>query len=410
MHPEEWLSEATEMKEELTAARRYLHARAETGFALEKTLSYVRSSLEGMGYTPVPCGRAGLTATVGGNEPGKVFLLRADMDALPIREQTDEDFASRNGNMHACGHDMHTTMLLGAAKLLKAHENELRGRVRLMFQPAEELFAGAADMIAAGVLRDPAPDAALMIHVITGVPFAPGTVIVSTPGVAAPAADHFTIRVMGRGSHGSMSEKGRDPLSAAAHILIALQEIHARELSLSDRAVLTVGTLHAGTAANAIPDEAVMEGSLRTCDERVRSRIRERMTDIAVCVSKAFRTEAEVIFGAACPTLRIDRAVCEASLGYLRELLGRDGAFSAAELRAEGDDGLSGSAGSEDFAYVSQRVPSVMLALAAGQPEKGYTYSLHHPMVRFDCDALPAGCAAYAYTAMRWLEDHAGGR
>ena len=406
MTKETLLCEAAEMKEALTEKRKYLHAHAETGFALENTLAYVKSELLDMGYTPKSCGRAGITVLAGGKKPGRVFLLRADMDALPIREQSGVEFASENGCMHACGHDMHTAMLLGAARLLKKHEDEFPGTVKLMFQPAEEIFEGSRDMIRAGVLENPRVDAALMIHVMAGMPFAPGTVIVSDPGVSAPAADYFEIRVRGKGCHGSMPNMGVDPLTAAAHILIALEEIRTRELAMNDRAVLTIGTFHAGTAANAIPDEAVMGGSLRTFDEGVRARVKERMTDIAAGIAKVFRAEAEVTFGSGCPTLRNDKALSEDAHRYVRELLGAGRTFTVTELSANG--GASGSAGSEDFAYVSEKVPSIMLALAAGQPEKGYAYPQHHPMVKFDSDALETGCAVYAYTAMRWLEEHGG--
>lgn len=407
MQAEQLKKEGAEIKADLIAKRKYLHAHAETGFALEHTLAFVKSELEKMGYTPEICGRAGLVALAGGKKPGKVFLLRADMDALPIREQADVDFASENGCMHACGHDMHTAMLLGAAQLLKKHEDEIIGTVKLMFQPAEEIFEGSADMIRAGVLEDPRVDAALMIHVMAGVPFAPGTVVVSAPGVSAPAADYFEIRVKGKGCHGSMPNMGIDPLTAAAHTLIALQEIQARELAMTDRTVLTVGTLHAGTAANAIPDEAMMGGSLRTFDEEVRSSVKKRMTDIAQGIAKAFRADAAVTFGSGCPTLKNDKELSIGVYGYVKELLGADMAFTVEQLSAGGENGgASKSAGSEDFAYISQEVPSVMLALAAGQPQKGYGYPQHHPMVKFDSDALDIGSAVYAYTAMRWLEDH----
>ena len=407
MRAEELIREAAEMKAEITEKRKYLHAHAETGFALDETLPYVKAELEKMGYMPKICGRAGLVALAGGKRPGKVFLLRADMDALSGREQSGVDFASDNGCMHACGHDMHTAMLLGAAKLLKMHEDEINGTVKLMFQPAEEIFEGSADMIRAGVLEDPRVDAALMIHVMAGMPFEPGTVIVSDPGVSAPAADYFEIRVKGKGCHGSMPNMGVDPLIAAAHILIAMQEISARELAMNDRAVLTFGTMHAGAAANAIPDEAVMGGSLRAFDEGVRSAVRQRMTDIATDIAKAFRAEAEVTFGSGCPTLKNDGELSADACRYVKELLGEGRTFTVTELKTGNKGGeASGSAGSEDFAYVSQKVPSVMLALAAGQPEKGYSYPQHHPMVRFDNDALDIGSAVYAYTAMRWLGDH----
>lgn len=408
MKADELIREAAEIKTEITEKRKYLHSHAETGFALNETLPYVRSELEKMGYMPEICGRAGLVALAGGKERGKVFLLRADMDALPICEQSGETFASDNGAMHACGHDMHTAMLLGAAKLLKRHEDEIRGTVKLMFQPAEEIFEGSSDMIRAGVLKNPKVDAALMIHVMAAMPFEPGTVIVSDPGVSAPAADCFEIRVKGKGCHGSMPNMGVDPLAAAAHILVALQEIGERELAMNDRSVLTIGSMHAGAAANAIPDEAVMCGSLRTFDEKVRDTVKHRLVDIASGIARAFRAEAEVTFVSGCPTLKNDRELSENVCRYIKELLGADRALTVSELSAgKGSGGASGSAGSEDFAYVSREVPSIMLALAAGQPEKGYVYPQHHPMARFDNDALDIGSAVYAYAAMRWLEDQA---
>ena len=407
MTPRQLLEEAAQLKESMVFNRRYLHAHAETGFDLKDTYAFVKKALIDMGYEPIKCGKAGLVALAGGKKSGKVFLIRADMDALPIQEAAEVDFASANGSMHACGHDMHTAMLLGAAKLLKTHEDELEGTVKLMFQPAEEIFEGSRDMIQAGLLQNPVVDGALMIHVMAGMPFEAGTVIVSAPGVSAPAADYFEIRVQGRGCHGSMPYAGVDPLNAAAHILIALQEIHARELAMDDRAVLTFGTMNAGTAANVIPDVAVMGGSIRTFDEEIRALIKERMVQIADGIARSFRAEANVSFGSGCPTLVNDKDLCICAERYVKELLGGHKAFSVSDRNAmSAGQKPSKSAGSEDFAYVSQEVPSIMLALAAGQPEKGYGYPQHHPMVRFDEDALVSGSAVYAYTAMRWLEEH----
>ncbi|MCI5562351.1 MAG: M20 family metallopeptidase [Intestinimonas massiliensis] len=407
MTPRQLLEEAAQLKESMVFNRRYLHVHAETGFDLKDTYAFVKKALIDMGYEPLRCGKAGLVALAGGKKSGKVFLIRADMDALPIQEAAEVDFASANGSMHACGHDMHTAMLLGAAKLLKAHEDELEGTVKLMFQPAEEIFEGSRDMIQAGLLQNPAVDGALMIHVMAGMPFEAGTVIVSAPGVSAPAADYFEISVQGTGCHGSMPYAGVDPLNAAAHILIALQEIHARELAMDDRAVLTFGTMNAGTAANVIPDMAVMAGSIRTFDEEIRALIKERMVQIADGIARSFRAEANVSFGSGCPTLVNDKDLCICAERYVKELLGGHKAFSVSDRNAmSAGQKPSKSAGSEDFAYVSQEVPSIMLALAAGQPEKGYGYPQHHPMVRFDEDALVSGSAVYAYTAMRWLEEH----
>lgn len=407
MKSEEIFARASAYTDAMISDRRYLHSHAETGFDLSETLTFVQKRLEEMGYKPTRCGRAGLVALAGGKKEGKVFLIRGDMDALPMAEEADVAFACRNGRMHACGHDMHTAMMLGAAQLLKDRENEIAGTVKLMFQPAEEILEGAEDMIRSGVLQDPAVDAALMIHVMAGMPFAPGTVVVSSPGVSAPAADYFAIEVRGKGCHGSMPNTGADPLNAAAHILIALQEIHARELPMGERAVLTIGTMQAGTAANVIPDTVKMGGTIRAFDEDTRVFMKKRMQEIAEGVARSFRTTAEVTFGSGCPTLVNDADLSVCTTKYVKELLGQDKAFSVSELHAlSKGDGASKTAGSEDFAYVSQQVPSVMLALAAGQPEKGYGYPQHHPMVKFDEGALSAGSAVYAYTAMRWLEEH----
>lgn len=399
MTKEQLLQEASALQNELLTHRRWLHAHAETGFDLTETKPYVKAALEQMGYAVQECGKAGLVATFG-KPGGKVFLLRADMDALPISEEADVDFASRNGKMHACGHDMHTAMLLGAAKLLKSHEAELPGMVKLMFQPAEEIFEGSKDMIEAGVLEDPKPDGAMMIHVTAGMPIPAGTVIVSSPGVSAPAADYFTIRVQGKGCHGSAPQNGVDPLTAAAHILIALQEIHARELAASDEAVLTIGTFHGGEVGNVIPDSATMGGTIRTYDEKTRSYLKDRIVEIAQGIASTFRATAEVTFGSGCPTLVNDKALSEQVAGYLKDLLGPYGAFTTAELS---DGKPSRGGGSEDFAYVSQEVPALMLALAAGEPDKGYVFPQHHPKVKFDESVLSVGAAVFVYTAVEYL-------
>lgn len=407
MNKAELMQESRDNSEYLLSARRYLHSHAETGFDLSETVSYLKKELSAMGYDPQDCGKAGLIALAGGKKPGKVFLIRADMDALPIQEESGEEFSSHTGKMHACGHDMHASMLLGAARLLKAHEEEINGTVKLMFQPAEETFEGSHDMIEAGLLKNPDVDAALMIHVMAGVPFPAGTVVVSDGGVSAPAADYFTIKIQGKGCHGSMPNAGVDPVNAAAHIVLALQEIHARELALSDEAVLTIGSIHAGNAANVIPDTAELSGTIRTYDEEVRSFLKTRMTEIAEGTASVFRATAQVEFGSGCPTLINHKDLSECIFSYLRELLDPGKALTVSQVNAmSGDSKPPKTAGSEDFAYVSQEVPSLMLALAAGHPKKGYCYPQHHPKVRFDEEVLPVGSAVYAYAAMRWLEEH----
>ena len=391
-----YFSEAKTIHPELIAHRRYLHTIPEVGFNLTETKAYVKAELTKLGYEPVDCGKAGIVALVGGKKSGKTFLLRADMDALPMAEESGEKFASTNGSMHACGHDFHTAMLLGTAKLLKEHEHEMNGTVKLMFQPAEEIFSGALDMLENGVLEEPKPDAGLMIHVAAGAPMEAGTIIISSPGVSAPAADYFTIKVKGSGCHGSTPQKGVDAITIAAHILMALQEIHSRELTPGEKAVLTIGTIHGGTAPNAIADTVEMSGTIRTFNEETRGFLKERMTTITESITAAYRATAIVKFGGGCPTLKNDKELVESAKIILTQTLDRAKVFSAEAL------GHS-SGGSEDFAYVSQEIPTLMLALCAGSTEQGYTIPLHHPRVRFDEAALPYGTAALTAMAMEWL-------
>lgn len=397
------LRQAQADEEKIVADRRWLHSHPGTGFDIAETVEYVKEQLTEMGYDPQPCGRAGLVALAGGQRPGRVFLLRADMDALPITEQSGEEFAAQNGKMHACGHDLHTAMLLQAARLLKAREDQIPGTVKLMFQPAEEIFQGGKDMIEAGVLENPKVDAAVMIHVTAGSPLPTGMVLVSQPGVSMPAADYFEITVQGKGCHGSAPASGVDPLTAAAHILLALQAINARELALGEEAILTVGSLHGGNAPNAIPDTAVLAGTIRTFDEQTRAFVKQRMVEISEGTAKTFRASAQVSFSNSCPTLNNDPQLAADAERYLTELLGPHMALAMAKLNP---GGRKGGTGSEDFAYVSQKVPALMLALAAGQPDKGYPWPQHHPQVRFDESVLAAGSAVYAWMALRWLQEH----
>ena len=393
------LAQATAMQDALTAHRRWLHAHAETGFDLTETKQYVKQSLQAMGYSVEDCGKAGLVTTVGKRD-GKVILLRADMDALPVKEESETAFSCPADRMHGCGHDFHTTMLLGAAKLLKEQEDKLNGTVKFMFQPAEEIFEGCKDMISHGVLENPVPDAAMMIHVMSGMPIPAGTVIVNSPGVSAPAADYFTIRVQGKGCHGSAPQNGVDPLTTAAHILIALQEIQTRELASTDEAVLTIGSFHGGNVGNVIPDSATLSGTIRTYDERVRSYLKERMEQIASGIAQAFRATAEITWGSGCPTLVNDADLSHKVTAWLTDLLGNQKVFTTEQLSG-GKPSRGG--GSEDFAYISQKIPTLMLALAAGEPKNGHQFPLHHPKVTFDESALPVGVAAFVHCAMEYL-------
>lgn len=234
-----------------------------------------------------------------------------------------------------------------------------------MFQAAEEIFEGAHDMIEAGVLQNPAVDSALMIHVMAGMPFAAGTVIIASPGISAPAADYFEIKIQGKGCHGSAPNAGIDPITVAAHIVIALQEIHARELAMGDQAELF---------RREMPPMLFL----------IRQ-VYERLTQIAENIARAFRTEATVTFGSGCPTLVNDEDVANSITQYTKELLGQNNAFSMEELsRLNGGKSSAKGGGSEDFAYITQEVPAVMLSLAAGEPKNGYSYPQHHSLEEYN--------------------------
>ena len=396
MTEKEILKGAKAIQKELVAIRRELHRRAELGFDLPKTTAFVGEKLREYGYAPKPCGKSGVVAEIG---KGKgALLLRADTDGLPIAEKTGLNFACKNGCMHACGHDLHAAALLGAAKLLKENERALKGKIKLLFQPAEEVLQGAKAMIDSGVLESPKVTAAMMLHVLTATPFPTGKVIVAM-GTSAPAADFFTITVRGKSAHGAAAQNGVDALSAAAHILVALQEISARELSPATPAPLTVGKCVGGTAANVLADRVELSGTLRAFDEQTRGRVKRRMEEICKAVAKAFRAKASVRYDSGCPCLVNDERLSAFALKRLQKTLGKERALSMAEL---GGTVTQSNGGSEDFAYISHAVPSVMIGLAAGNTADGYTYPLHHSKTKFDEDALCIGAAIYASMAFAW--------
>lgn len=391
------LAEAQALQSEMITYRRKLHQHPETGFDLEHTVNLVVEKLTAMGYTPKRCGKSGIVATVG-NGQGKTFLLRGDMDALPITEETSLDFKSANGNMHACGHDMHTTMLLGAAKLLKKYESDINGTVKLMFQPAEEIMEGAADMIANGLLENPKVDAGSMIHVAPGLPLDDGTILVANKGKSLSSCDWYDINIIGKGGHGSTPSLAIDPLTPAANILLALNEIQTRELPADALIALTVGEFHAGTTSNVIPETASLRGTLRTYDEEMRKQIKERMTEIADNIAKAYRCKAETTFLAGCPTLENDPAIVDLALQDLPDYIGKEKVLSIDAL-----PGMPVQMGSEDFAYVSHNIPTVMYAIAAADSRLSKAYPVHHPKLVLNEDIIPYGITAHVATAIEWL-------
>lgn len=395
------LNEAKDLQESIVRDRRYIHQNAEIGHNLPITSAYVMSRLKEMGYEPELIGKSGVVALAVGKKPGKTILLRADMDALPIVEENDLEYKSNTQNMHACGHDAHAAMLLGAAQILKNHLDELEGTVKLMFQPAEEELSGAKAMIKGGVLENPKVNAAMMIHIFSGLPLQAGTLIIPKGGYVSSSGDMFHISINGKGGHGAMPQQSVDPLNVAAHIHISLQEIIAREVPPPSTAIITIGQMHGGNASNIIPDKAFIEGSIRAFNDDERKFMKNRVVEISKGIAASFRAEADVDFRMECPSVYNNPALYEQLTKINKELLGEDSIKSFDDIYSGGK-----MTGSEDFGCISEEVPSVMMVLSGGSPEQGYPYPQHHPKVNFMEEVFYLGAAVYANTAMEWLKSN----
>ena len=386
----DFYSEAKNLKDELTENRRYFHKTAEVGLDMPMAQEYVMNKLAEYGLEPKRCGH-GVTALLGQGAP--VLLLRADMDALPMEEMSGESFACTTGHAHACGHDFHAAMLLSAAKLLKQSESQLKGTVKLMFQPAEETFEGSHDMIENGVLESPHVDAALAFHVAPG-RMLPGLFMYNAGGVMMNSVDGFRIDIKGKGGHGAYPNLSVDPLNIAAHIYLALEELIAREANPEKTCVLTVGQLHGGNAANIIPDSAFMEGTLRTNDKAEREKLVRRISETAKGIAAVYGGTAELTVLSDVPPLICDKEFTEEMAGFMNEL-GIAKPFPDMKANA-----------SEDFAVIAEAVPSAFMYLSEGFTDERGDYSAHNPKVRFNEDVLPVGAAGLAHCAVRWLEEH----
>lgn len=389
----EILKETKTMQESMRMDRRYLHENAELGFQLPKTSAYVFNRLKSMGYTPKRLGRCALTAEIGVGE--RCFLLRADMDALPIKEQSGQPFSCTYGNMHACGHDVHTAILLAVAELLKRRETDLKGRVRLLFQPAEETLEGAKYCIKKGCLDG--VSAAMMLHVLPLSAYPTGTVIVSSAGVSAPAADFFNLTFYGKSCHGSSPWQGVDAILLGAKSLLALETLSSREFSSSVPMSLTIGQFHAGEADNVLASKAVLSGTLRAMSEETRAAVKKRMGEIVTATAKSLRGRVKITYKSGCPCLENDESLSGLAYEVAQRTIGKERVCSSADFPK------GGVGGSEDFAYISQAVPSVMVGLCAG--EKGSSEPLHSPHVRFVESAMPYGVAVLSAVALAYCRD-----
>ncbi|MFC4770530.1 M20 metallopeptidase family protein [Enterococcus hermanniensis] len=384
------VKEAT-LQTELVAIRRHLHQNPEVGMNLSATKEFVWNQLITYGYQPKACGKMGITCTIGQGE--QVFLLRADMDALPLAEDTDLAYRSTNGAMHACGHDLHTTMLLGAAKILKEREANLTGTVKFLFQPGEEILQGAKDCLADGLLENPKVDAGAMIHVFPFRNQPKKRIFIAPAGTFMASADWFEIKVEGIGSHGSMPEVSIDPINVAAKIYDALQTLSAREISSAERFVLTIGEFVGGTpgSSNVIPNSAYMKGTLRTLKEPIRQKIKSRMVEISEAIAQAFGAKVTVDFTNGCCSNEIDESVTKTvKTGIVKKF---------PDNLAPDTLVLPPLMGSEDFGEISHQIPTTTILVTAADTE----LMLHNPKIVLDEEILEFRANVYVEAALAYL-------
>ena len=388
----DYLKRADELYEETVANRRWLHQNPEISMDLPNTSAFIWEKLTEMGYAPKRCGGNGIVSTVG-KAGGKTILLRSDMDALPMGEESGLPFASTCSAAHTCGHDCNAAQLLTAAKLLKENENALSGMVKLVFQPGEETFLGAKAMIADGLLEDPKPDAALSFHVTSG-QTPPSVFIYNATGTMMNSVDGFRIRVQGKGAHGAYPERSVDPIDIAVHIYLALESIVAREITSTQASVMTVGLFKAGDAYNIIPETAELQGSIRSESPEQRELLVRRMKEVAGIVAETYHGTAQVEMIAEVPPLICDPDVTKKFVGYMKEL-DVPGQAAFPDIKATASD---------DFACVLEQIPGAYIYLSAGFPDRPATQQ-HSPDVLFNEEVLRFGPAYFAHCATRWLEE-----
>jgi hippurate hydrolase len=389
--------EAAAISSELTSLRRSIHAEPELGLELPATQRKVIEALRGL-PVEVTLGRelSSVTAVLRGGLPGPAVLLRADMDALPLTERSGVPYASTvPGAMHACGHDLHTAMLVGAARLLAARQAELAGSVVLMFQPGEEAEGGARIMIEEGVLdaAGSRPVAAYALHVASSL--LPLGLVASRAGTLMAAADTLKVTVHGRGGHGSQPHHAADPVPAACEMVLALQAMVTRRFDVFDPVVVTVGAFHAGTADNVIPDEATFQATVRSFSPAARAAVQDAAPRLARDIATAHGLTASARYVDGYPVTVNDAAELATAEQATADLLGAGRYFTLPNAIP----------GSEDFSYVLDQVPGAFLMLGATPPDvDAATAPFNHSSAAvFDDAALPDGAALYAGLALRRL-------
>jgi amidohydrolase len=395
------LDDARSMTDDLTQLRRELHQHPEVGLDLPRTQERVLGELDGLGLEiSTGTGTTSVTAVLRGGardaEDPRTVLLRGDMDALPIDEESGLDFAATNGAMHACGHDLHTTSLIGGARLLAQHRDHLRGDVVFMFQPGEEGWDGAGVMIKEGILDAAGrrADAAYGMHVFSDT--FPAYQFASRPGPLMAASHGLFVTVRGRGGHGSTPHRTRDPIAAMAEMMTALQTMVTRRFDVFDPVVVTVGLVEGGTRRNIIPDSARFEATVRRFSEASAVKLREGIHDTLRGVAQAHGVDVDIEYGDEYPLTVNDAAEVGFAEGVVREVLGQE----------RYDDLPFPITGSEDFSRVLAAVPGAFVFIGATLPglDPENAPSNHSPRADFDPGVLPDAAAIYAELAVRKLE------
>ena len=391
----DFLKEAKAIEPEIIKTRREIHSHPELAYHEEATAKLVADRLKAMGIeVKTKVGGTGVLGTLKGKGNGKVVALRADMDALPLDEMAEVEFKSNvKGVMHACGHDTHVAMLLGTAKLLANHKDELQGTVKFLFQPAEEHGGrgGAKPMIEDGVMKNPKVDYVFGLH-IDGDEESGVLAYRGGPIMAAP--DTFKIRIKGKGGHGSAPHQTIDPVYVAAQIIIAVQGVSGRMIDPVQPFVITIGAVHSGTKENIIPDEAVLDGTIRTMDETTRERAKEKVAEVAKGVSKAFGATAEVEFEHdAYPVTVNDEKVTEEAAELFKKLPGAN-----VKVRSQ-------LLGGEDFSRFLLEAPGSFYFLGTKNASKGCVYPNHSSKFLVDENVLPLGTASLALLAWEFTKN-----
>ena len=386
-----YLDEAQELFEYTRDLRRDFHMHPEIGLKEIRTANIVARELTGMGLqVKTGVGATGVVALIEGKTPSQVVLLRFDMDALPIQEETGAEYASiNNGVMHACGHDGHMAIGLTVAKILNKHRNEFKGTVKLVFQPGEEGLGGAEQMIADGILVSPQPDVVLALHIWNEKPVGWIGIV---PGPVMAAADIFTIKITGKGGHGAVPNLCKDPILAAAQVINLLQGIASRNVSPLKSAVVTVASIRGGEAFNVIPSEVELKGTIRTFEPEIRDLVIKRFHQIVENVSSALECESIIEI----------RSITPAVINH-PDITNRVQQVAGRVLPNDHLDYKSMTMGSEDMAFIMQQIPGCYFFIGSANKDKNLDASHHHPKFDFDESILPTAVGLMMASTMELL-------